>query len=156
MVNDDEEPLKLPDAVKYVFEECRMVLPGIQALFGFQMIAVFNQGFGEKLTAAEQKLHGVSILLVIAAIALVMSPAAVHRKAEPKSASDRFLLVASRFLLAAMLVLSIALSLDVYVVTKIVWKSSTFAVIASAVSFVFIVLLWEAYPVVFRKGERKG
>jgi hypothetical protein len=29
---DHTEPLKLPDTVKYVFEECRMVLPGIQAL----------------------------------------------------------------------------------------------------------------------------
>jgi hypothetical protein len=33
------EQLTLQDAVKHVFEECRMVLPGIQALFGFQMIA---------------------------------------------------------------------------------------------------------------------
>jgi len=34
-----------------------MVLPGIQALFSFQMIAVFNNGFTERLWLAEQKLH---------------------------------------------------------------------------------------------------
>jgi Family of unknown function (DUF6328) len=37
-------------------EEARMVLPGIQALFGFQLMAVFNQRFNE-LTAGEQLIH---------------------------------------------------------------------------------------------------
>jgi len=32
--------------ISHLLEECRMVLPGIQALFGFQLIAVFNQPFG--------------------------------------------------------------------------------------------------------------
>jgi hypothetical protein len=36
-------------------EECRIVLPGIQALFGFQLIAGFNQGFG-RLPATEPAL----------------------------------------------------------------------------------------------------
>lgn len=29
----------LSDSVSHMLEECRMVLPGIQALFGFQLIA---------------------------------------------------------------------------------------------------------------------
>ena len=37
------------DTVTHLLEECRMVLPGIQALFGFQLIAVFNAAFWEKL-----------------------------------------------------------------------------------------------------------
>jgi hypothetical protein len=37
-------------------EEARMVLPGIQALFGFQLIAVFNERFKE-LTKDEQLIH---------------------------------------------------------------------------------------------------
>ena len=41
-----------------------MVLPGIQALFGFQRIAVFNQGFDEKLTSGEQQLHFLALFLV--------------------------------------------------------------------------------------------
>lgn len=34
-----------------------MVSPGIQALFGFQLIAVFNSRFAEELTEREQRLH---------------------------------------------------------------------------------------------------
>jgi hypothetical protein len=54
-----------------------MVLPGIQALFGFQLIAVFNASFREVLTPAGQRLHLLALALVAAAIALIMTPAAV-------------------------------------------------------------------------------
>ena len=66
------EALPLPAAVTHLLEECRMVLPGIQALFGFQLIAVFNQGFSEKLSVTEQRLHWLAFGLVAIAIALVM------------------------------------------------------------------------------------
>jgi hypothetical protein len=38
---DDQTDKTGRDAI----EEARMVLPGIQALFGFQLIAVFNERF---------------------------------------------------------------------------------------------------------------
>ncbi|MDQ2943358.1 MAG: hypothetical protein M3R21_06785 [Candidatus Dormibacteraeota bacterium] len=41
----------------HLLNEGRMVLPGIQALFGFQLIAVFNQTFSQRLSPAEQYLH---------------------------------------------------------------------------------------------------
>ncbi|MEO7099505.1 MAG: DUF6328 family protein [Luteolibacter sp.] len=53
----DEEILPLSKAVLLLLEECRMVLPGIQALFGFQLIAVFNSRFAEALSRTEQSLH---------------------------------------------------------------------------------------------------
>ena len=52
-----KEEVKLDSAASHLLEECRMVLPGIQALFGFQLIAVSNQGFSEKLSALQERLH---------------------------------------------------------------------------------------------------
>jgi hypothetical protein len=49
-----------------------MVLPGIQALFGFQLIAVFRQEFGDTLSIGEQRLHVVAIALSVVAIAIIM------------------------------------------------------------------------------------
>src|SRR5882724_5287563 len=95
----DREQLSLDSAARHVLEECRMVLPGIQALFGFQLIAVFNQGFAENLSHAQQLLHLVAIVLTTLAMALVMTPAALHRQAEPKAVSDRFLWLASNMVL---------------------------------------------------------
>ena len=51
------EKLELEDALTHLLEECRMVLPGVQALFGFQLIAVFSDGFFLRLAYPEQCLH---------------------------------------------------------------------------------------------------
>jgi hypothetical protein len=150
---DQTEALKLPDAVRHLFEECRMVLPGVQALFGFQMIAVFNQGFSEKLTVPEQHFHGVAIILVVIAISLVMAPAALHRRAEPRSVSDHFIRVASRLLLAAMVMLAGGLSIDVFVVTRVVWHERTIATIVSLATFCLLLSLWEVYPSIYRRNR---
>jgi hypothetical protein len=58
-------------------EEARMV--GIQALFGFQLIAVFNESF-RRLDPGLQLLHFAAIVLVALSIALIMTPAAYHRR----------------------------------------------------------------------------
>jgi hypothetical protein len=47
---EKREELPLSKAAEYLLDECRMVLPGIQALFGFQLIAVFNSSFELKLS----------------------------------------------------------------------------------------------------------
>jgi hypothetical protein len=70
-----------------VIEEARMVLPGIQALFGFQLIAVFNERFRD-LETPEQRLHYAALILVAAAIAIIMTPGAYHRIAEQTTVSD--------------------------------------------------------------------
>jgi antibiotic biosynthesis monooxygenase (ABM) superfamily enzyme len=69
-----------------------MVLPGAQALFGFQLIAVFSQRF-EALSEHQQILHLTALFPVAVAIALVMTPAIYHRLAEPHSVSRTFLAV---------------------------------------------------------------
>src|SRR5881396_182251 len=93
-----KEPVGLDSAATHLLEECRTVLPGIQALFGFQLIAVFNQGFSQKLTTGEQRLHLVAMTLVAVAIALIMSPAAHHRQTGPEEVSRMFIRLASRLL----------------------------------------------------------
>ena len=39
---EERQELTLAEAAQALLDECRMILPGIQALFGFQLIAVFN------------------------------------------------------------------------------------------------------------------
>lgn len=71
-----------------------MVLPGIQALFGFQLIAAFNERFKE-LTKDEQLIHFGTTVLVTIAIVLIMTPAACHRLAEQTTISKFFVWLAS-------------------------------------------------------------
>ena len=57
-----QEELTLSEAAKYLLDECRMVLPGIQALFGFQLIAVFNSAFHGGSIYAQNRKNGGAII----------------------------------------------------------------------------------------------
>ena len=123
-----------------------MVLPGIQALFGFQLIAVFSDAFGRELEAGEQRLHLAAIVLVTTAIALVMTPAAYHRQLDPRRASTAFLGLASRFISAAMLPLAAGLALDVHLVARVITGDVTASGFIGAAVFVGFAALWFGYP----------
>src|ERR1700736_3545973 len=87
--NATVRPASLEEEIRTVIEEVRMVLPGIQAFFGFQLIAVFNNRF-QDLTHTEQVLHLIALLLLAVSIALIMTPAAYHRIAERGMVSRPF------------------------------------------------------------------
>ncbi len=123
-----------------------MVLPGIQALFGFQLIAVFNEGFAEKLSRGEQMMHLAAIVLTAVAIALVMAPAALHRQSQPREVSERFVWLSSNLLLASMYPLAVAICLDAWLVSAIiVGKDAVGIAIALALLAVFAIL-WLLLP----------
>ena len=141
-----KQQISLDSAATHLLEECRMVLPGIQALFGFQLIAVFNQGFGEKLSQVGQMVHLVALILTTLSMALVMTPAALHRQAEPKAVSERFLWLASSMVLAAMVPLAVAVGLDSYVVASIVLKSELLGALLGVLLMLVFASLWFVLP----------
>jgi hypothetical protein len=122
-----------------------MVLPGIQALFGFQLVAVFSNGF-PALTAGEQFLHLIAILCVVLSVALVMAPAALHRLREPRRISAEFLRLSSRLLMWGMAPLAVGTTLDVYIVARVITHSATDGVIAAALALVAFAALWAVFP----------
>ena len=94
--------ISLEKAVMNLLQECRMVLPGIQMTFGFQLIVVFNSSFRQLLDLHQQRLHLVAITAVALAAAFVMAPAAFNRETNPLEVSDRLVRLTSRLLLASM------------------------------------------------------
>lgn len=55
--DDHRHPLPLSKQVEYLLEECRIVLPGLQVLFGFQLAVVFSDRFPVVLAHRQQVLH---------------------------------------------------------------------------------------------------
>jgi hypothetical protein len=147
----DREAVKLSQAASYLLDECRMVLPGVQAIFGFQLIAVFNNRFAD-LPQLEKTLHFVSLTLVAVAAALVMTPAAYHRIQGVTHVTRVFLERSSRYLLLSMVALSIGLTLDYYVVGYLVFESGKVAWAASALLGA-CTTLWFVLPM---RAKRRG
>ena len=125
--------------------EARMVLPGMQALFGFQLIAVFNQGFRE-LGALERYVHLCALLLVTVGIALIMTPAIFHRIAERGRVSRRFIELASRFIACAMVPLALGIVLDLALVAWVIAQSVPIAIGVGSATLVLFAGLWFVFP----------
>jgi len=141
----DKEKLPLSKAVEYVLDECRMVLPGIQALLGFQLIVVFNPGFDQKLTLADQRLHLLAIALIAIAGAIIMAPAAFNRQTEPREVTDVFMIIATRLLLCSMPPLAIGICVDFYLIAKVILGGALGGLLATALFAVFVIL-WFVLP----------
>src|SRR6266446_3068489 len=141
-----KEEISLDSAAKHLLEECRMVLPGIQALFGFQLIAVFNEGFEKKLSEGEQQLHLAAIVLVVVAVALVMAPAAIHRWTQQRAVSERFIWISSQLLFASMPALALALSLDIYLISRVILGAPGLGAALAAFLLAVLLVLWIALP----------
>lgn len=118
------------------------MVPGMQALFGFQLIAVFSDAFREQLSTAEREVHLVAIVLVTVAIVLVMAPAALHRQTEPRSVSQRFITISSRLLMASMAPLAVGICTEVYLVARIIVSAPSVAGFVAAFVLVVFIVFW--------------
>jgi hypothetical protein len=123
-----------------------MVLPGVQALFGFQLVAVFDRAFGERLSASEQLAHLIAILCVVLAVALVMAPAALHRVRQPLSVSMSFVRISSRLLMLGMVPLACGTVIDVYLVAHVLTRSIAVALSAAGFALAAFLGLWAVLP----------
>ena len=142
---EDCEELSLSKAAQYLVEECRMVLPGIQALFGFQLIVVFSPGFSEKLGRGEHLIHFIAITLIVIAVAIIMTPAALHRSSGGKVVTATFIDVSARLLAWSMLPLAVALCLDFYLIARVIIGSPWVVLLAAALFLIFF-LMWFVLP----------
>ena len=135
----------LGDQVSTIEQEARMVLPGIQALFGFQLIAVFNQNFKQSLSNAEQIVHLAALLLVAVSAILVVAPAAYHRQAQHQI-SKHFVELSSRYLAWAMAPLALGTCLDIYLVTRIILNSTLLSFMVTFFIFILYAWIWFIFP----------
>ena len=145
---DDMKPTSINDKVKHVLLEERMVLPGVQALLGFQLAVVLMDGF-KHLPRSSQYIHLASLWLTTASVILLIAPAAYHRIVEQGEATENFHRLAGKIMLASMAPLALAMSGDLYVVAGKV-TSPALAAISSTLMLLLFAALWFAYPLYVR------
>jgi len=155
---DTEKPSSTPLDVKIeqMLTEARVILPGAQALFGFQLAIVFTQSFGQ-LATAPMLVHATSLLLIALAVVLLIAPAAYHRIVYEGEVSADMHRVGSVLVMVATIPLALGLAGDTYVVIGKITASPTVAIIAAGAAFTLLVGLWHAYPLAaasIRRGRR--
>ncbi len=128
-----------------MLQECRMVLPGIQALFGFQLVAVFEPRFVH-VPFGDQLLHLAAVALVAFSAALAIAPAAVHRQSVSHGVSERLLRISTLLLLTSMFFLAMGISIDFFIIAAFICKTRLLPVVAAALLFLALVALWFVFP----------
>lgn len=136
-------------------EEARMVLPGIQALFGFQLVAAFNQRFTE-LAASDQYLHYAALVGTAVSAAIIMTPAAYHRIAERYTNSTRFIRIASGLVALAMVPLMLAICADVYLLGLMITQSVLVSSLIGIGLLAILCALWFVFPFLAARGTGAG
>ena len=149
----DEKKQKLTDKIKHVLTECRVVLPGSQALLGFQFISVLTESF-DKLPSLSKYIHLAALGLNALAIVLLITPAAYHRLVEEGEETEHFHRFASKILIAALVPLALALAADVYVVVQKVSDSQLVSVVSA---LVVLAVFWELWfgLTLYRRTQRQ-
>src|SRR4029453_16077357 len=143
----------LEEEATHVTDEARMLLPGVQAVLGFQLVAVFNQRF-QDLSSGEQVLHLTAFLLMALAMGLVMAPAAYHRQVERGSVSQHFVDLSSALLTLALLPLIAGLGLDAYLIARLILVDEEIAMIVAGGVSMTLLCLWYGLPALGRLQQR--
>ena len=143
----------LEEEATHATDEARMVLPGVQAILGFQLIAVFNQRFLD-LTQGRQLLHLAAFLSLALAMTLIMAPAAYHRQAERGRVTRRFVDLASLLLTLSLLSLMVGLVIDTYLLVWLVVGTELPSLSVAGGVLVVLIACWFVVPQLARQARK--
>ncbi len=155
---DDEggpDAPQMTDKIRHALTEIKIVLPGAQALLGFQFAVVLTERF-ESLPAVSKYVHLAGTSLVALSTIFLIAPASYHRLVEMGEETGRFYAFAGRMVLAAMAALALGVCCDLFVVMGRVTESLPWAVAAALVLLALFYGLWFGYALCHKDRARRG
>jgi hypothetical protein len=152
-----ESETPLATKIEQLLTEARVIIPGAQALFGFQFIAMLTSGF-DRLPQNAKIIHAVALCLIAANVVLLMTPAALHRLSFGGEDTRSFLRMGSALVIVAPIFLAGGIAAELYVVMQKVFDNQGWAVVSVIASFLLLMLLWYGWPLILRRraAERGG
>lgn len=141
---DRRQKTPIHTKIEQSLTEARVVIPGAQALLGFQLAIILSRPFAE-LPTLSQTLHAVCLGLIALSVILLMAPAAYHRIVYQGEDCEAMYRIASTLITVATAPLAIGLAGDVYVVIAKI-AGTTAGLSAGIGSAVVLFALWYAYP----------
>lgn len=144
----EKEPIKntpLSTQVDQLLTEARLIIPGAQALLGFQLTVTLTKAFSE-LPVEAKTAHAVALCCLGLTVLMLMAPASLHRIAFGGEDDPQFVAVGSWFVTLAPLPLAFAIALDTYVAAGRALQSPTVAIALAIAAIVALLGAWYGYP----------
>jgi hypothetical protein len=114
-----------------LLNELRVAMPGVQVLFAFLLAVPFQQRF-EAVTDFQRDVYFVTLLAAAAASALFIAPSAFHRLMFKSGDKPYLIAISSRFAVAGLACLAIAMNGAVLLVTDVLFDGATVVITAAA------------------------
>jgi len=127
--------------LKQALDESRLLILGAQVLFGFSLEACFKQGF-DTLPAASRGLHALSVLLILASLALLITPSLFHQIACEGDDRRSVLRVASLCGGLSLLPLTLGLGLAIFIIVERALDRMAAIVVAGSLTLGAMALLY--------------
>ena len=146
----EDNLLSVETRIAQALTELRVIIPGAQALFGFQFMAVLTDSF-TKLPETSQIVHLVSLGLVALSVIMLIAPVPYHRIAAHGNAEPGVLRYTVAMMLPALGVLTLGMVGDTYVTIRLITQSQIVALAVSGVALLVFVILLYALPLMARR-----
>jgi hypothetical protein len=147
-----EQP-SLHEKIDQMLTEARVILPGAQALFGFQLAIVLTDSF-EKLSPGLKSMHGLALGFVCLSVILLMAPAAYHRIVYGGEESEQFYRIGAVLVTCSTIPLALGLAADVFVVATRIVASTALAAALAGAALIFLIGCWHVLPLAARHMAR--
>jgi hypothetical protein len=148
-------PTPLSTKIEQLLTEARVIIPGAQALFGFQFVAMLTTAF-DRLPQSSKVIHAAALGLIALNVVLLMTPAALHRLSFGGDDSVDFLRMGSALVIAAPFFLAAGISAESYVVLQKVVANGASSIAASCATFFLLVFCWYALPLLLRASGKNS
>jgi hypothetical protein len=136
-----------------LLNELRVALPGVQFLFAFLLIVPFQQTV-EQTTDFQRDVYFLTLVAVSVATGLLIAPAAQHRVLFRQQNKEALLRRSSRSAYAGLLVLAVAITSAVLLVTDVLFSRTQAWLTAGGVA-ALLVWSWIAVPFWQRSHHRQ-
>lgn len=139
------------DELTQLLEELRVMLPGIEVVFAFLLTVPFSERFTE-ISQLQELTYYIAVFASAVATILLIAPSAIHRieRHPSKARLKRLLRVTTMIALGGTVVMAVALTAVIFLITDILYQSTWAAIGAGAIAG-FSVGLWFILPLVGRE-----
>ena len=137
-----------------LLQELRVAMPGVQVLFAFLLAVPFQQRFAE-VTDFQQDVYFATLLASAVASALFIAPTAYHRMMFRGRDKPRLVEIWSRFALAGLAALAVAMTGAILLVTDFIFDGPV-VVVTFALSVAMFAGLWFMLGIVRRMSDERS
>jgi hypothetical protein len=133
---DEDEGDRLDRELIELLNELRVIMPGVQVLFGFLLTVPFQQRFAT-IDDFQRIVYFATLLLTAASAAFLMGPSAFHRLTFRASQKPYLVELGTRQTIAGMALLALAMNGVLLLLTDVLFHATTVAVTVTLAAALF-------------------